>query len=221
MKTCKLGFSREQLRKGALMGTIAHAIWVVANPHMAAMQSWDGQDYLLNDMSGCLGAVTFADDAVVAAFYDGKSSRNPLATGAPYSADHHLAGLPDSLLRLAKSETLEYMLQELDGKAVPVITAALWSEGVELVAAESWEDVSEHGGRILRIQLMDEAAALAAWREDYGLSEQQVDLLRSLYEAKLGRGETLLALSDAQKALMEGAGAQQAKEILASIGIDV
>lgn len=216
-----LGFSQEQLRRGALLGTLAHAIWVSENPLMAAMQSWDGPNYLLNDMSGTLGTITFAENDIIGAFFDSKSSRNPLASGASYSTDRYLKGMPDDLMLLARNDTMEYMLQEYQGENVPVITAALWSKGDELVAIEPWKNVSDNGGHILRIQLMDDAAALVTWCDEYGLSGEQADLLHALYERKTSRSEARVQLTDAEKRLLAGAGSEESRVILASIGISV
>jgi len=216
-----LGFNPKQLRKGAIMGTIAHAIWVADDPLVAALQAWDGPHYLLNDVSGTIATITFGESGVIGVFFDAKSARNPIASSGPYSTDRYLEGMPDDLMLLAKKHTLQFMLQEYQGKEVPVVTAALWSKEGELVAVEPWEDVLENGGHIIRLQLKDDETALGEWQDNYALSGEQVGLLRSLFQRKLDSGDARLRLADAEKRLLAGAGAEQSKDIFASIGIDV
>jgi hypothetical protein len=68
----------------------------------------------------------------------------------------------------------------------PVFTAAFWSYGEALVAAEPWTEVMVHGGNaLLRRQLMDSDRALTEWQEYYSLSPPLVSLARSLYARRV------------------------------------
>jgi hypothetical protein len=223
MPTIELGFTQDRLRHGAILGTIAHAIWVARQPLLAAAQSWDGQVYLLNDSSGTLGTISFAESQLVGVFFDSHSERSPFSTGEPYALDDYLRQMPAPLAKLAHDETLRYMLQEHEGKDVPIITAALWSEGEQLVSHEAWASVRDNGGHIIRIQLMDTEDALGAWRDDMELSAAEVDLARALYERRMSHPwpGSRISLSPAENLLLgAGSGVAESRELLASVGID-
>jgi hypothetical protein len=217
-----IGFAQHRLRHGAILGTISHAVWVARNPLLAAMQSWDGRNYLLNNMSGTTGAITFEASNLVAVFFDAKSPRSPFLSGEPYNIDYCLEGMPTGLLEVAKSEALQYMLQEYEGKPIPIITAAIWSVGETLAAIEPWENVRENGGHIIRIQLeFDDEPALAEWKNDLSLSDSQVELVRAIYRRKLSSGRHRMALSPAEVVTLAPAGGEsRCRDILGSIGID-
>lgn len=220
-KSQEIGFTQERLRGGAILGTIAHAVWVARQPLLPAAQSWDGQNYLLDNSSGTIATVTFGNRDIFAAFFDAKSQRNPFVSGEGYTIDPYLDSVPVELLSLARSETLEFMIQEYNGADMPIITASFWSVGHNLVAAEPWVDVRENGGHILRIQLMDDENALAEWRKELQLSAQQIDLVRTLYERKRVNPDVRFTLADTEKrVLAPERGEVECREIFASIGID-
>ena len=216
----QLGFSAQQLHQGAIMGTIAHAIWIADDPLVGALQAWDGPHYLLNDISGTIATITFDAAGVIAVFFDASSPRNPLASNGQPGTERYLAGMPEALTRVAHADTLRYMLQDVQGQDTPVITAALWSEDGVLVATEPWAGLRENGGHIIDTQLKEDGAALVAWQNNYSLSAEQTALLRSLYARKIAAGDARIQLADAEKGLLAGTGAKEAQELLASIGID-
>ncbi|MFZ3087065.1 MAG: hypothetical protein WA123_03275 [Methylotenera sp.] len=220
MKLQKLGFTQQQLWDGALLGTIAHAVWVAGEPLLFAAQSWDGHNYLLNDSSGTIATVTFVDKKVVAVFFDANSSRNPFVTGDASEADNLIAGMPSDVLTILKFETLQYMLQSYKGQDVPLITAAMWSSGGDLVAMESWADLISHGGHIVRIQLLSEDEALLAWKEEFLFSEVQVNLVKSLYRRKIKNPDIHISLTDEEKLMLApSAGETECREIFASLNV--
>lgn len=210
MTSHQLGFSAQQLHQGAVMGTIAHAIWIADDPLVGALQAWDGPHYLLNDISGTIATITFDTAGVIAVFFDANSPRNPLATDGRPATERYLAGMPAALTRNAHAATLRYMLQDVQGKDTPVITAALWSEDGALVAAEPWAGIRENGGHIINTQLMEDGAAFVEWQNNYSLSAEQTALLRALYARKIASGDARMRLTDAEQSLLSGTGAKEA-----------
>ena len=216
-----IGVTPQDLRRGAILATIAHAIWVARDPTLAAAQGWDGRNYLLNDHAGTIGTITFADDGLVGVFFDAKSPRSPFVSGKPYSIDPMVAGMPAGLLELAEKEALQYMIQEYEGADLPIITAAIWSAADDVVAADPWAEVRENGGHVVRFQCMDTDRALAEWGADMSLSPEQIELARTLYQHKLELGDARYTLSDEEKRILApGAGEAESRELLAAVGID-
>jgi hypothetical protein len=221
--------SRARLWRGAVLGTIAHAIWVVAHPILAAAQGWDGATYLLNDGSGDRAAITFAPGRVAAAFFDLHSERCPfrreprLPFGATYHTEDYFAGAPESILELARRETLQYLFDDYQGRAQPVITAACWSADEALTAREPWPQVCAHGAHLIAIQTLPPEDAMAAWAEEYELGDNQAALLRTLFARRIATsGPLTLDVREHRILIEQGeAGLAQSREIFAAIGIEL
>src|SRR5687767_1449256 len=128
---------RAMLWRGAILGTIAHAIWVAAGASLTVLQQWDGSNYNLNDVSGARGTVTFTPERLVAAFRDEHSlsrAAPPLQGTGQYAAEYYFAGAPEAAVALARAEALQYLFDTYQGVDQPVVTAAFWSEGATLRA---------------------------------------------------------------------------------------
>jgi hypothetical protein len=176
---------KQRLWRGALLGSVIHAIMVTRYPDLANEQSWDGMNYNVQDSMGSRGTVSFAGAHVVGAFFDAKSPRNPFRTGDAYDLERLLQGMPSPLRQVAEEEALQYVLQKYQGQAVPIVTAVFWDEGERLAAAEPWPRVYENGAHLLRNQLLETEAALKAWRVAYDMSPEQVALALALFERKV------------------------------------
>src|SRR6266567_6201837 len=69
-----------QLWRGAVLSTIAHAVWSAPDGDPIEFVRWYGDLYLVNDWEGTLGAVAFAGtrgEHLVGAFNDSHSPRTP------------------------------------------------------------------------------------------------------------------------------------------------
>jgi hypothetical protein len=219
----RLDTKPDELRKGCVLATIAHAIFTARSPELTNEQSWDGQNYSVQDSQGAIGTVTFDPRVTVGAFFDAHSERNPFASGAHYDLPTFLTEMPADVRSVADDETLQYLLQEYEGAAVAVVTSVFWSNHEGLVAPEPWEDAFANGAHLIRTQLLPSDQAIEAWRSHYDLSPAQVDLLRSLF-ARRTASEGAVAMSDEDKAALveQGSdGLEQSRELLASVGITV
>jgi hypothetical protein len=216
---------RDRLWRGAIMGTIAHAIWVAQYPDFDYEQTWDGTNYSLQDTEGARGTIVFTDDALVGVFFDSHSPRNPF----PFEMDattnfdirNLFVGMPPEL-DLLLEEALQYVLAVYRGETAPIITAAFWSMGEELAACEPWLDVMDNGAHLVRIQVLDTDAAIAEWREYYDLTSAQIDLLHSIFERKMANPRTRLVLESWERDIINGKdteGAVASHDIFAQIGI--
>jgi hypothetical protein len=219
--------SVSQLWQGCILGTIAHAIWLVQEPDFAYEQSWDGSNYSVQDGEGCRGSITFQDNnaKVIGVFRDENSPRNPLVSEeGNYSLTPFFEGIPEELLSLANDEALQYVLEEYEGATQPIITTAFWNKGETLTAAEPWSEVLTHGASILEIQLMDTDDAIEEWEANYEMSPSQVSLMRSLFERKIATPNSPISLNNDELNLLlsdDGEGLDESRELLGGIGIIV
>ena len=216
---------RATLWRGAVLGTIAHAIWVAGGASLAVLQQWDGFNYSLNDVSGARGTVTFTLERVVAAFRDEHSlsrAAPPLRGTGRYAAEYYFAGAPEAAVALAREEALQYLFDTYRGVDQPVVTAAFWSEGATLRAIEPWPAVVEHGAHLLRIQLLAPDEAVSAWEEEYELSTAHVALLRTLYERRMATPDGIVAMTSQECQALAAAGEdgiEESRALLAAVGI--
>jgi hypothetical protein len=207
---------------GAILATLAHSIWVAQQPDFANEQSWDGFNYSVQDSQGTRGTITFAGNRVVGVFRDENSPRNPLLSDQDYDLNRFFVGINSDLLTLANEEALQYVLEEYNGSTIPIITAAFWSAGEYLTAAEPWSEVVANGAELVRIQLMNTEAAIEEWQNAYELSSSQVALMRSLFERKMTAPNAQITLSNDELNVLTAnyaEGIEESCELLNDIGI--
>jgi hypothetical protein len=178
--------SRTQLWNGAMLHTIAHALWISETQNDYGVE-WDSQSYLRNNGSGDYAAITFSDHLIVGVFFGHESNRSPFGyrhENPGYNYRPYFIGAPQAVVAFAERHTLQYRFEDLNGHLVgPVITAAFWGERDGLTAAESWDDVWKHGADILGLEVItDIDAAFAYVEENYEYSDQQLAIIRAIYK---------------------------------------
>ena len=204
---------------GCILGSIVHAVMMTRYPDLANEQSWDGANYCIQDSMGSRGTISFSGADFVGVLFDKESARNPLRSDRDYDVNRFLKGIPPHLERLAHDEALQYVLDNYRGKVIPIITAAFWSEGTRMAAAEPWNEVFVNGARLLKLQLIDTRVALEQWRTDYEMSASQTQLVRALFERKIALPNATVEMSDTEReTLLRAAQSPEGKkETLASL----
>jgi hypothetical protein len=140
---------------GSLLASIAHAIFVARAPFLAHEQSWDGRNYNVQDSQGSRGTIAYGEDknCFVGVFFLQTSRRNPLKQGTLDAGEATISvrDVPEQLKELCQG-ALQYVLQEVAGKTVPVITSAFWSDPTSsgVTASEPWSDVVTHGAVLVK-----------------------------------------------------------------------
>lgn len=189
----ELNWNKEQLWQGCILASLAHAIMVAHYPYTANEQSWDGLNYSVQDSSGARGTITFSSDYVVAAFREDNSER---LKDSSMRASLFLEGAPIEVVQIAKNETLEYLLENIQGSVKPSITSLLWGTDHVCFSVDTQDSLFEEGGHLLEYQVLDFEEALEAWKEYYDMSSEQCGLLTSLYQQKIDRPMDAIVLSN-------------------------
>ncbi|MCA9922387.1 MAG: hypothetical protein KC421_08440 [Anaerolineales bacterium] len=212
----------DSLMQGAILGTIAHGIWVAQYPEMAALQSWDDTNYCIQDYSGAYGTISFSEIGTVGVFFDSHRWKKTISRIPNYSPQSFFVGTPKPLWNLAKNETLQYMLRDFSGSVQPLITAAFWSEDKNLCASKPWNLVFENGAHLIANHLLDIDASFLYWTDFYELSESQLSLLKIIFSKKMNTSTLVELSSDEKFALMDGAkDFNLCRKIFLSIGISL
>ncbi len=223
----------QDLRTGAILCSIAHAIFTAAHPFLAYEVWWDGMNYVRSDTQGTYGAVTFKNDAVVGVFFDHESPRSPYnrrRSSFPFrkkekepDIDSYFRGIEPHLYSIAQTETLTYRLEEFRGKVIPMITTAFWSSGDYLVGAESWDNIFKNGAFLVKIELLPTHKAMSLIEEDYNFNGKQMDFLKSVFRRRMDTESPITLIPDELEILFaEGReGIEASKALLKSVNISL
>lgn len=171
----------EQLRVGAWLRSIVHAVMLTKYPALDHEQSWDGDSYSFQDSEGSRGTITFAPEGAVAAFFF-KESRRAWKWNV-----HLLAGMPAPLRAVAEARTLQYLLDtNIEGETRAAFTSIMWGTD-RMSAAESWPAVRDHGALLIETQLLELDAAMVALSEDYE-ADELLRVGRAIFDRKRAAG---------------------------------
>lgn len=189
----KLEWKKDQLWRGCILAALAHAIMVAHYPDQSNEHSWDDINYSVQDSAGARGTITFDSKYCVAAFRNDKSKRLSLNSDFK-EAKRYFEGAPEEVIKAAQTEALQYLLDNVDGKTMPLITTAFWGTDNNLFAVDTFDEMYENGGFLLENQVRDLDEAVEAWREYYDMSPQQTKLLISIYKRKIENPNEMLIL---------------------------
>ena len=213
-----------ELLQGALLNTIAYAIWFAADSLLANEVGWNGKNYLRQDSMGTSGAIHFADSATaVGAFFAHDSAYSPFANpGRGYDIERFLSGMPSKLHEIADTEVLPFLLQDYKGIVQPIITAAFWCSGASLTAAMPWSEIWAHGAQILKTELMPLDSVFEHLKANFELTSEQLALIEALFHKRRTELDSIIVLDDAEyRALVSqgNAGISETERLLNSINI--
>ena len=183
------GWNRQTIWQGCILASIAHAIFVASNPDFAYEHSWDGDHYSTNDGQGCRGTVTFGPDFFVAGF------RNEEFFEETVEANDLLIEAPEKLQNIAVDDTFQYLLDDIEGVILPVVTTVLWGDDRQSFSSHQYEEMMDRGSSLLEIQASGYEGGLAYWEEYYELTERQLVLLETLYHLKIENPSQVITLS--------------------------
>jgi hypothetical protein len=195
----RLNWDREQLWEGCILASLAHAIMVAHYPELSHEQSWDGFNYNVQDSSGARGTITFHPNYLVGAFRNEYSER----VSKYIDALDYFLGAPEEANSLAVNETLQYLLDDIDGMTVPIVTTAFWSNSDGIYSKDKFEDFFENGGFLIARQVTNFDTAINEWKEDFEMSETQVNLLRSVFERKISNPTGDIVLNEDEIKMIE------------------
>lgn len=191
--------SPKKLYEGCLLAALVHAVTVGEYPEFNYEHTWDGINYCLNNSEGCRGTITFHHEYIVAAF------REEAKVDLSKNALDFFDGAPIEIKELASIETLQYLLDDVNGVTKPLITAALWGTWTELWSNQPMELFLENCANIFETQLLDFSDAMKAWNENYEFHDGQEKLISSLFHKKVSNeGKASIKLTKSEAANLYG-----------------
>lgn len=183
--------NKNNLWSGCILASVAHAIMVAHYPELSYEHSWDDDNYSFVDDSGGRGTITFKDNYFIGAFRNDNFPRDDIPTAIDF-----FTGAPKDVIELAKSETLEYLLEEdEDGTISPSITTAIWGDNDTITSIDNIVRIVQCGGYLLEKQFMETDSAIESWRDYYEMTPEQVELLKSIYVRKVNNPHEYITLT--------------------------
>lgn len=204
----KISIQPKQLYEGCIQAAITHAIAVGMYPELNYEHSWDNMNYCMNNAQGCKATITFHKKYVIGVFQDVDKidcHKNALV---------FFDGAPEEVIKIAENETLQYVLENVNGVEKPVISAAFWGTWDKLYSLQSFDSIVENGGHIIRSQLLPFNEAMEEWRDYYDLDLKQISLIQKLFNATLGSNGEAVFLQNNEIELLYG----DIDECLVSLG---
>lgn len=213
---------KEQLWKGCMLASIAHAIMVAHYPEISNEHSWDGLNYSVQDSEGARGTVTFSKNYYVAVFRDDTSERLN-KKNSMYEYKRYFNGAPNDIIELANREALQYLLQKVNENTVPLITTAFWGNETKALSNDTFEEIQNNGGFLIKRQILNLEDAFNLWKEYYNMTERQYNLLRDIYKRKIEEPNQLLLMSKEEINMIgtdDEEGLEESKTSFSEIGIE-
>lgn len=211
------GWNYNQLWNGCILASIAHAIMVAHYPYLSNEHSWDGFNYNVQDSEGTRGTVTFQNNYLVAAF------RNNETVPRKFTTMDFFQGAPDKIIEIAETETLQYLLESVNGEDIPLITTAFLGIENQIFSLDSFDIMLENGGGLLKRQVMEFHLAIESWEEYYEMTEEQNTLLKNIYQRKVSNPDGKIVLSLKEINLIgtdDEEGLNESRTSFSEIGID-
>lgn len=175
----KIAINSGKLYEGSILAAIVHAVTVGEFPELNYEHSWDGINYCMNNSCGCRGTITFDDNYIIAAFRDDRKLANV------QDAISFFEGAEENVIKLAENETLQYLLDTVDGSVKPLITAAFWGNWEQLYSNQTLENLMRNGGYIIENQIMEYQDAMKNWNEEYEFHDGQEKLIDTLFQRRM------------------------------------
>ena len=186
----KIELNPKKLYEACILSSLTHAVAVGMYPELNYEHSWDKINYSMNDSEGCRATITFHKNRIIAVFQDSSCVHTDV------DALDFFEGAPKEIIELAKNETLQYVLENVDGIVKPVISSAFWGDWNELYSIIPFDEIFEKGAHIVETQLLTFDEAMDEWSDYYELDEDQIEFIKLLHEQKIKENKDNITLSN-------------------------
>lgn len=192
--------TRTEMFRGCLIASISHAIMTNIYPDLSYEQSWDGVNYSIQNTAGLRGTITFDMDYCVGAI---RNERSDLIFDNKF-IQRITRKFPLEIIDKAYEETLQYLLVEREGIAVPCVTSMFWADASTIHYQEENVDNLKNDLILFSKILLPEDAAISEWKAYYDMDSSAISLLRHLYHKKIKCFAAKIELNREQKSLIPG-----------------
>lgn len=196
-----MNVTMEQFLEGSLVSSISHAIMTNLYPELSYEQSWDGCNFSMNNGNGIRGTVTFLNNRCIGAI---RNERSTVFCGHEAILEL-IHKFPRDLIEVAKSETLQYLLEGSDCGIQPGITSAFWCDSTGLFWASNSFSQFSQDFELFKLCTLPKREAIVILQEYYGMGRNEVELLKELLIEKADCFFRQIVLTPSHKERIPGA----------------
>lgn len=184
--------NRNEIYKKCLYASIAHAVMVGKYYLLSEEISWDGCNYLIQNMEGVKAVFAFTKKLLVCAVQNEKD----FIGGEKNITKTLLDTSKKELIEVAESEIFPYFL--LDDEEAS-LTAIFWESNDAFLSCIDEKELMKKTDSILLPYLYEMEDCIKYWKNYYEASDEQMDFIHSLFDKRINESNFSLSDSDLQK----------------------
>ena len=194
-----MNISKADIFRGCLISSIMHAIKVNEYPELSYEQSWDGDNFSMQNSAGLRGTISFCPDFCIGAI------RNDDDVNLDVKCDIQLKleGFPSYVAQKAKKETLQYLLIDNNGIVVPYATTVFWADD-NIHFEKGFIDKNKQDLLLFENIMLPEIRAIEKWKNYYEMDSNAMQLFDCIYSLKMKNFNSKIVLSPKQIKLIPG-----------------
>ncbi|WP_026652755.1 hypothetical protein [Butyrivibrio proteoclasticus] len=169
--------NKNEIYKKCIYAAIAHAVMVGKYDLLSEEISWDGENYLFQNMSGVRGVISFNDGIFACGIQNLHSNYLTLEK----SVDE----CDDSIKLLFENEINPYLLLEEGNKKQAAISALFWGDENRIYSCCEEAEFMEKSDNVLLPYLYEFDDLKRYWSDYYELNGDQRELIDKLFERRL------------------------------------
>ena len=172
-----LPINKTELYDACILSTLYHLVGELKEPLFSYEQSWNGNHYhRINDEGR--GTITFFDDGFVGAFRFEGSRR----LREKFDIDKILNEMPKKYREIAESETLQYLLENVDGEVQPSITTFIWNIKGKTLSFDDFNTFQIESAELIMPYFSNEKDIMNYWIEYHEeLDKNEIDFVNTLW----------------------------------------
>lgn len=201
-----MNITNNQLLRGCIRSSIAHAIMVNCYPELSYELSWDGNNFSVQDGGQRRGTITFLDDCCVGAVRN-EIGQQILGFEA---IDQYMCSFPSMIQKTAKEEALQYLLVNNNGAVMPSVTSLFWCDDARLYVCPECERSFREDVSLFKTCVLPLETATKALVDYYNMDNAAYCLFRWLSERKGDSLSKKIVLSAEHKKMFPGTGMNDA-----------
>ncbi|RGC24463.1 hypothetical protein DXA09_05155 [Absiella sp. AM54-8XD] len=173
----ELPIDKAALYDACILSTLFHLVGELKDPIFSYEQSWDDNHYhRINDEGR--GTITFLDDGFIAAFRFEGSRR----LREEFDIENKLKEMPEEYREIAESETLQFLLEDVDGVVQPSITTFIWNINGKTYSFDDLTTFQTESAELIMPHISNEKDLMNYWMEYHeDLDKNELDFVNTLW----------------------------------------
>ena len=177
--------NKKEIYSKCLYASIVHAVMIGKYNMLSDEIAWDGNNYLFQNMSGVKGVIAFSDDAFACGIQK--------ADGPFLDIDACTDSASEKVKKMAYEEVYPYLLLENDnGEDVVSVSSFFHGDDKDIISCSSEPVFMSNCDNIFLPYLYGFDDMRSYWNDYYESTDEQRQLIDTLYHKKVEKGERLL-----------------------------